>query len=52
MEDIENADENMSVNEMVTTCPARYLNAHMKVTRTVVYNEIFSWVVSAITHSG
>ena len=41
----------MSVNEMITTCTVRYLNAHMKVTRTVVYNENVFWIISDTSHS-
>ena len=51
-EDIEKSEDKMIMHEMITTCMEKYLNVHMKVTRTVVYNEIFFWVVSASAHSG
>ena len=35
------SEDKISVNEMITTCPDQYLNSHMKVTRTVVYNATF-----------
>ena len=51
-EGIEKDEDKMSVNEMITTCKVRYLNAHMKVTRTAVYNDNVFWIISESSHSG
>ena len=46
------SEDKISVNEMITTCPEQYLNSHLKVTRTVVYNENVFLIISYIDHSG
>ena len=51
-EGTEKDEDKMSVNEMITTCKVRYLNAHMKVTRTAVYNDNVFWIISESSHSG
>ena len=42
----------MSVNDMITSCMERYINAHMKVTSAVVYNKNLFWIASVRDHSG
>ena len=44
-EDIEKSEDKMIMHEMITTCMEKYLNVHMKVTRTVVYNETLFWIM-------
>ena len=46
------SEDKISVNEMITTCPEQYLNAHLKVTRKVVYDINFFWIISSSAHSG
>ena len=51
-EDIEKSEDKMIMHEMITTCMEKYLNVHMKVTRTVVYNETLFWIMPSSAHSG
>ena len=46
------SEDKISVNEVITTFPEKYLNVHLKVTRTVVYNENVFFIMSYIDHSG
>ena len=46
------SEDKISVNEVITTFPEKYLNVHLKVTRTVVYNENIFKITSSINNSG
>ena len=49
--DIEKTEENMSVNELITTCAVHYLNAHLKVTRKLVYDYYIFPILSTSAQS-
>ena len=46
------SEDKMIMHEMITTCPEQYMNVHMKVTRTVVYNETLFLIMPSSAHSG
>ena len=48
---IEKAKDKMSVNELINTRAERYLNVHLIITMTVVYNGNRSRIMSDISHS-